>query len=140
MIVTQRMRGNFIDTAVFLGLLGSEKRATTAERCLLTLPISSVLVLNEVYDLCVDGGALTPTEAREYTGGLRGLCRISDVTVTDHDVAWALSVKYGLQFRDALIAACALSSGSDRMLSDRLPDGTILEDVLTIESPFKSRG
>lgn len=50
--------------------------------------------------------------------------------------ACRIAERYGFSFYDSLIIAAALESGCQRLLSEDLQDGQVIDNVLTVENPF----
>ena len=128
--------GDFIDSNVILYLLDDGPKADRAEAVLSAGGTISVQVLNEVLVNCVRKARMTLAEAGEFLAGIRGLCRVVDLTVEMHDVGRAVAARYGLSVYDAMIVAAALVAGCDRVLSEDMQDGLVVEGVLRVVNPF----
>ena len=128
--------GDFIDSNVILYLLDDGPKADRAEAVLSAGGTISVQVLNEVLVNSVRKARMTLAEAGEFLAGIRRLCRVVDLTVEMHDVGRAVAARYGLSVYDAMIVAAALVAGCDRVLSEDMQDGLVVEGVLRVVNPF----
>jgi predicted nucleic acid-binding protein len=62
---------------------------------------------------------------------------VVDLTLDTHDVGRAVAARYGLSIDDAMIVGAALVAGCDRLLSEDMQDGLVVEGVLTVVNPFR---
>ncbi len=131
------MNGDFLDSNVILYLLDNGAKADRAEAILAKGGIISVQVLNEVLVNCVRKAGMSLDEAGAFLGGIRRLCHVVDLTVEVHDVGRAVAARYGLSIYDAMIVGAALVAGCDRLLSEDMQDGLVVEGLLTVVNPFK---
>lgn len=132
------MGGDFIDSNVILYLLDDGHKADRAEAVLAEGGAISVQVLNEVLVNCVRKAGMDLTESGAFLAGIRRLCRVVDLTVEVHDVGRAVAARYGLSVYDAMIVGAALVAGCDRVLSEDMQDGLVVEGVLRVVNPFNA--
>ena len=130
------MSGDFIDSNVILYLLDDGPKADRAEAVLAQGGVISVQVLNEVLVNCLRKAGMTLDEAGAFLAGVRRLCRVVDLTAEMHDVGRALAARYGFSVYDSMIVGAALVSGCDRVLSEDMQDGLVVEGVLRVVNPF----
>ncbi|PLL14385.1 VapC toxin family PIN domain ribonuclease [Tabrizicola sp. TH137] len=130
------MGGDFIDSNVILYLLDDGPKADRAEAVLAAGGTISVQVLNEVLVNCVRKAGMDLAEAGEFLAGIRRLCPVLDLTVEVHDAGRAVAARYGLSVYDSMIVAAALVAGCDRVLSEDMQDGLVVEGVLRVVNPF----
>lgn len=130
------MSGDFIDSNVILYLLDDGEKADRAEAVLAQGGVISVQVLNEVLVNCLRKAGMDLDEASAFLAGVRRLCRVVDLTAEIHDVGRALVARYGLSVFDSMIVAAALVAGCDRVLSEDMQDGLVVEGVLRVVNPF----
>lgn len=130
------MSGDFIDSSVILYLLDDGPKADKAEAVLAQGGIISVQVLNEALVNCLRKAGMGLEEAGAFLAGVRRLCRVVDLTVGTHDVGRALAARYGLSVYDSMIVAAALLAGCDRVISEDMQDGLVVESMLRIVNPF----
>lgn len=135
-----RTGGDFIDSNVILYLLDDGAKADRAEAVLAGGGVVSVQVLNEVLVNCVRKAGMSLEEAGEFLAGIRRLCRVVDLTVEVHDAGRAVAARYGLSVYDAMIVGAALVAGCDRVLSEDMQDGLVVEGVLRVVNPFAWAG
>lgn len=135
-----RTGGDFIDSNVILYLLDDGAKADRAEAVLAGGGVVSVQVLNEVLVNCVRKAGMGLEEAGEFLAGIRRLCRVVDLTVEVHDAGRAVAARYGLSVYDAMIVGAALVAGCDRVLSEDMQDGLVVEGVLRVVNPFAWAG
>lgn len=130
------MGGDFIDSNVVLYLLDEGPKAERAEAVLAAGGVVSVQVLNEVLVNCVRKAGMRLDEAGDFLGGVRQVCRVVDLTVAVHDAGRAVAARYGLSVYDSMIVGAALVAGCDRLLSEDMQDGLVIEGELRVVNPF----
>lgn len=130
------MSGDFIDSNVILYLLDDGPKADRAEAVLAQGGVISVQVLNEVLVNCLRKAGMTLDEAGAFLAGVRRLCRVVDLTAEMHAVGRALAARYGFSVYDSMIVGAALVSGCDRVLSEDMQDGLVVEGMLRVVNPF----
>lgn len=130
------MPADFFDTNVVLYLLDDGPKAALAEQALARGGTISVQVLNETLVNCVRRAGMTLAEAGEFIAGIRAICAVVGLDVQTHDVGRALAERYGFSVYDAMIVAAALLSGCDRLVSEDMQHGLLVEGRLRIENPF----
>ncbi|MDH2328124.1 PIN domain-containing protein [Cereibacter sp. SYSU M97828] len=125
-----------IDTNVLLYLLGDGAKAATARDVLAEGGIVSVQVLNEMTTVCRRKVGMGWDEVRDLLGLVRERMAVVDLTEAVHDVGRALAERYQLSVYDAMIVASALVNGCERLLSEDMQDGLVIEGRLRIQNPF----
>ena len=78
-------------------------------------------------------------EAAEFLSGIRRLCHVVDLTVEAHDAGRAVAARYGLSIYDAMIVGAALVVGCERVLSEDMQDGLVVEGMLRVVNPFSEQ-
>ena len=68
---------------------------------------------------------------------LRGLLTVHPLTIEIHETGLALAERYGLSTYDAMIAASALHAGCNKLWSEDMQHGMVLEGRLRIVNPFR---
>lgn len=129
--------GDFIDSNVVLYLLDEGPKAERAEAVLAAGGVVSVQVLNEVLVNCVRKAGMLLDEAGDFLAGVRQVCRVVDLTVAAHDAGRAVAARYGLSVYDSMIVGAALVAGCDRLLSEDMQDGLVIEGMLRVVNPFE---
>lgn len=131
------MRADFLDTNVILYLLDEGPKADRAAALLAGGGLISVQVLNETLANCIRKAGMSWREAGEFLGGIRALCEVADLTAEVHRVGLALGERYGFSVYDAMIVAAALTGGCERLYSEDMQHGMLVEDRLRIVNPFR---
>lgn len=131
-----RMPADFFDTNVILYLLDDGPKADRAASLLASGGLISVQVLNEALVNCIRKAGLSWQEAGAFLGGIRELCEVANLTADIHDIGRALGEKHGFSVYDSMIVAAALANGCDRLYSEDMQDGMLVEGRLRIVNPF----
>ncbi|WP_299847371.1 PIN domain-containing protein [uncultured Paracoccus sp.] len=132
------MPADFFDTNVILYLLDDSPRADIAAGLLASTGVVSVQVLNETLVNCIKKAGMSWQQAGDFIAGIRQLCQVVDLTAEIHDVGTALGERYGLSVYDAMIVAAALLSGCDRLYTEDMQDGLLVEGRLRLVNPFRA--
>lgn len=131
----------FFDTNVLLYLLsGDARKAERAEMLIGAGGMISVQVLNEFATVASRKLGMAPSEIREVLGTVRVFCQVAPLTVETHDLGHEIAERYGFRLYDACICAAALLAGCDRLYSEDLQDGQLINGTLRIENPFAGPG
>ena len=130
------MRADFFDTNVILYLLDDSPKADIAEGLLASTGVVSVQVLNETLVNCIKKAGMSWQQAGDFIAGIRQLCQVVDLTAETHDVGMALGERYGFSVYDAMIVAAAFLSGCDRLYTEDMQDGLLVEGRLRLVNPF----
>ncbi len=132
------MNGDFFDTNIILYLLDGSDKADTAERILQSGGMISTQVLNEALVNCIRKARMSWEEAGGFLAGIRDICEVVDLTLEVHDIGRALGERYGFSVYDSMIVSAALVNGCNRLYSEDMQDGLVVEGVLRITNPFLS--
>jgi predicted nucleic acid-binding protein len=129
----------FFDTNILVYVVGQkDKRTDTAEALLAAGGTISVQVLNELANVSRKKLRMSWEEIDEVLAAIRVLCPSPlPLTVDTHDAGRRIAAKYGYSMFDGLIAASALEAECDRLYSEDLQDGQIIEGRITIRNPFQ---
>jgi predicted nucleic acid-binding protein len=131
------MPGDFFDTNVLVYIAsGRTPKADRAERLVRDGGLISVQVLNEIANVTRRKMRLSWPETRAFLSLIRGLLPIEPITLKTHETGLALAERYGLSVYDAMIAASALLAGCDRLWSEDMQDGLVIDRRLRIVDPF----
>ncbi len=131
------MRADFFDTDIVLYLLDDGPKADIAAGLLANGGAISVQVLNEALVNCIRKAGMSWQEAGNFLGGLRQLCEVIDLSAGIHDVGLALGERYGFSVYDAMIVSAALTGGCERLYTEDLQHGQLIEGRLRIVNPFR---
>lgn len=127
----------FIDSNVVLYLLSADAtKADCAEAVLAAGGVVSVQVLNEVTSVARRKLGMSWAETTEVLAGLRAVCPVEALTVETHDTGRRLAERYGLSVYDAMIASSALLAGCDRLYSEDMQHGLLIDRQLRVCNPF----
>jgi len=75
---------------------------------------------------------------RAFLVELREGLDILPVTIEVHDAGLRLAERYGFAIYDSFIVAAALAAACDKLWSEDMQDGLMVEDRLRIVNPFGS--
>lgn len=135
------MPGSFFDTNVLLYVVsGDVPKAARAEQVMSDGGIISVQVLNEIANVARRKMGLTWSEIRAFLAMIRDLLPVRPITIDIHETGLALAERHGLSIYDAMIAASALHDGCDRLWSEEMQGGMVLDGRLKIVNPFSQVG
>ena len=127
----------FVDSNVLLYLLsGDPTKADRAEALLAAGGTISVQVLNEFASVASRKLGMSMPEIREFLGVVRAVCTVEPISEATHDRGLAVSERYGFSIYDSMIVASALLAGCATLFSEDLQDGQVIDDQLTVRSPF----
>ncbi len=131
------MPGSFLDTIVLVYVASADDRkARRAEQLIDAGGTISVQVLNELANVARRKMRLSWAETGTLLSTLRALLTVTPLTLDIHLHGLALAERYKLSLSDAMIAAAALAAGCDRLWSEDMQHGLIIENQLRIENPF----
>ncbi|WGS17764.1 MULTISPECIES: PIN domain-containing protein [unclassified Bradyrhizobium] len=133
------MPGDFFDTNVLVYLAsGDPLKADRAEAVIARGGAISVQVLNEVTNVARRKMRMSWTETRAFLTILRNLLTVHPLTLESHDTGLDLAERYSLSTFDAMIAGSALHAGCDRLWSEDMQHGLVLDGSLRIANPFRA--
>ena len=113
-----------------------EIKADRAEQCLARGGVISVQVLNEFTSVASRKLKLSYPDIRDFLTTIRTMIPVEPLGLPTHDAALALAERYGFSFYDALIVSSALRAGCDRLYTEDLHDGQIIDQRLVVRNPF----
>ena len=135
------MPDSFFDTNVLVYIAsGDAAKADRAEAALAAGGAISIQVLNELTNVARRKMRMSWTDTRVFLTMLRGLLTVHPLTLEMHEAGLALAGRYRLSIYDAMIAASALDAGCDRLWSEDMQHGMILNGGLQIINPFRAGG
>ena len=133
------MPGDFFDTNVLVYVAsGRTPKADRAERLLRDGGIISVQVVNEIANVARRKMRLSWAETRALLSLIRGLLPVEPITIETHETGLLFAERYGLSVYDAMVAASALLAGCDRLWSEDMQHGMVIERRLRIADPFRA--
>jgi len=132
------MPGSFFDSNVLIYLAsGDAVKADLAERVVANGGSITVQVLNEISNVARRKMRLSWTQTHVFLSMLRSLLLVYPITIDVHETGLTLAERYGLSTYDAMIVASALLADCDRLWSEDMQDGMIIEQRLRIANPFR---
>jgi predicted nucleic acid-binding protein len=127
----------FIDSNIALYLLsGDTIKADRAEALIAAGGVISVQVLNDVMSVMRRKLGMTWAETDEVLAGLRAACSVEPLTAETYETGRRLAERYGLSTYDAMIVSAGMLAGCDRLYSEDMQHGLLLEGQLRICNPF----
>jgi predicted nucleic acid-binding protein len=131
------MAGSFFDTNVLLYVVSTDPaKADRAERLMLAGGIISVQVLNELANVARRKMRLSWTETHILLNAVRGLLSVHSITTELHDAGLVVAERYGLSIYDAMIVAAALHADCDKLWSEGMHNGLLVDSRVRITNPF----
>jgi len=132
------MPASFFDTNILLYITSSDaSKADKAEAAVAVGGAISVQVLNELTNVARRKMRMSWADTHAFLSMLRGLLTVHPLTIEVHETGLALAERYGLSTYDAMIAASALHAGCDKLWSEDMQHGMVLEKRLRIVNPFR---
>jgi predicted nucleic acid-binding protein len=133
------MPGNFFDTNVLIYLASQDAaKADRAEAVISDGGAISVQVLNELANVARRKMKMSWQDTHAFLSLLRGLLNVHPLAVETHETGLALAERYNLAIYDAMIAASALAADCDRLWSEDMQDGMVIDGRLRIVDPFRA--
>ncbi|KQN40348.1 hypothetical protein ASG37_00600 [Sphingomonas sp. Leaf407] len=127
----------FLDTNILLYAYADDPKQVSARRLIDGTPIISVQCLNEFAVVSRRKQQLSWIEiARRIALIRQGMSSIVPLTETIHADGLRIAERYKLQIYDSMIAAAALSAGCDRLWSEDLQHGLMIDGRLDVANPF----
>ncbi len=131
----------FFDTNVLMYLLSADnQKADRAEAILEAGGVISVQVLNEFTSVASRKFKMTYSEIREALSIVKAVCQIQPFTVETHEQGMVIAERFGISWYGSLIVAAALAAGSNRLYSEDLQHGRLIDGRLLIVNPFTEIG
>lgn len=132
------MPGDFFDTNVLVYIAsGRTDKADRAEHLVRDGGTVSVQVLNEITNVARRKMRLSWDETGAFLSLIRSLLPVEPITLITHETGLALAQRYRLSIYDAMIVASALLADCDRLWSEDMQDGLVIDGRLRIVDPFR---
>jgi len=132
------MPGDFFDSNVLIYVAsGRSEKADRAESLVRGGGTISVQVLNEIANVARRKMRLSWEEVHGFLTLIRGLLPVEPVTVATHQSGLALAERCGLSIYDAMIAAAALLADCNRLWSEDMQHGMLIDQRLRVVNPFR---
>ncbi len=131
------MSVDFCDTNIVLYTMSWDvRKASIAEGVLRTRPTISTQVLNEFAHVARRKLRLPWAELVPLLTKLQANCPVIPLTLDIHRQGLELAKRYGLSVYDAMIVSAALAAGCDRLWSEDMQHGLLVDKRLSIVNPF----
>ncbi len=131
------MSDNFFDTNILLYLVSADTvKAERAEQITANGGVISVQVLNEIANVARRKMRLSWSETHALLAAVRGLFKVTPITVEIHETGLALAERFNFSTYDSMIVAAALAADCDTLWSEDMQDGMVVEGRLKIVNPF----
>lgn len=131
----------FIDSNIWLYALlaGSEyAKEQTARNLVNRSVVVSIQVVNEVCFNLREKGSLPEENIRRLIQSFHADNFVVPITQAAQLSASTLRERYSFSFWDSLIVAAALEASCDRMFSEDMQHGLVVDGMLIIEKPFST--
>lgn len=129
----------FLDTNVVLYLLSAGlAKADRAEELVSAGGHVSVQVLNDFVAVARRKLKLDWHLIEETLAAVRAMCTVHPLTLTTHELGLRLVHQHQLAICDAMIVAAALEARCERLQSEDMHDGLLVDGRLRIANPFKA--
>lgn len=129
---------HFLDSSIWLNaFIGKEKKKTASQDLINLQPaIVSTQVINEVCTDLLKRGKRSEEDIRRFLEDMFTNHRVVELDKNGYITASELREKYGLSFRDSLIAAAAFVGGARMIYSEDIKPGQIFREVLHTTNPL----
>jgi predicted nucleic acid-binding protein len=133
------MNVDFIDTNVVVYLFSvdeAEKRQQAEDLVQQGASVISTQVLNEFSNVMLRKFGLSVAEVENACRELGGFFKVSNVSMETICRALRLKGRYKFSYFDALMVSSALEEGCQKIYTEDLQHGQIIENQLEIVNPF----
>lgn len=128
----------FFDTNILIYALGVDDKAIRAQSLLADSGFISVQSLNEFATVTRRKLRYDWPAIHEALAALRVLCpHIVPLTDAIHRDGLRIAERYRLSIYDSMIVTAALSAGCDRLWSEDLQHGLVVDARLEVANPFR---
>lgn len=134
------MAGDFLDSNVLVYAFTADPRATAAQALLERGCAISVQGLNEFANVARRKLGMSWRELLDALAAIRTLCpTVLHVGIETHADGLRIAERYGYAIFDSLVIASALEAGSERLRSEDMQHGMVIDGRLRITDPFGNR-
>lgn len=129
----------FLDTNIVVYAFIDDPRNEKALALLAKGCVVSVQVLNEFANVARRKLGMSWSEIGEALASVRTICpAILPMDAETHSLAMKIAEQHGFSVFDALMVAAALQGGCERLWSEDMHDGFVI-DGLRISNPFRKK-
>lgn len=133
------MACSFFDTNVLVYIAsGDAAKADRAEEIIAGGGSINIQVLNELTNVARRKMGLSWAETNRFLASFRSLLPVHPITVEVHETGIELAQRFNFAIYGAMIAAAALHAGCDKLYSEDMQDGMVIENRLQIVNPFRT--
>lgn len=127
----------FADTNIVVYAVGKDSdQRTRARRIVMEGVMVSAQVVNETVNVLTRKQGASLADAHEVAESLLDLCEVVPVDAATVREAIRLVRRYRFSHWDSLVVAAALLAGCERLYSQDLQHGQVIDGRLTIVNPF----
>ena len=127
----------FLDSNILIYAYGDDPKTKRAQSICSRPHVISVQSLNEFASVMHRKMRYDWDRIRPCLVSILDLAeQVLPLTVETHKIGIALAERYKLQVYDGMVLAAALEAGCDKLYSEDMQNGMIIEDSLTIRNPF----
>lgn len=135
------MSVEFVDANVMVYAFTTDPRTDRALAILEGRPVISVQCLNEFANVARRKLTMDWPDVRRSLQAIRRLCsNVMPIDLDVHEDALRIAERYGYRMFDCLIIASALQADSERLWSEDMQDGLVIDGRLSIANPFRTEG
>lgn len=128
---------DFLDSNIVLYAFGDDEvKSRIANQLLAEYPCISTQVLNECSHVMRRKLRWTPERTAEELENLLLVVRLQTLDILHIRLAWQVAARYGYSHFDSLMIAVALEAHCERLFSEDMQHGQIIEGRLRIVNPF----
>lgn len=128
---------SFLDSNVLLYQFSDEtEKSERAEALVREGGVISIQVLNEIASVARRKMGMSWREVRALSETLRALLKVIPLDEEIHAYGLSLCERYSISVYDSMIVAAAIASGCERLWSEDMHDGLLVDDRLAISNPF----
>jgi len=127
----------FLDTNIILYAFGNDEfKRQIAHNLLAQYPTISTQVINECSHVMRRKLFWSPEKVSEELEILLILVQLKTLDIQHIRSGWKIAARYGFSHFDSLMVASAFEAGCQRLYSEDMQHGQIIEDRLQIFNPF----
>lgn len=135
---TMQMPGKvFIDSNVVIYAIGqASTKAHLAAPLFIGSPTISTQVLSETANVASRRLGLSVSDIRKLMMQLEAMCTVEIISLVTIHTALDIRERYGFSWYDSLIVAAALEADCERLYSEDMQNGQVIEGRLSVINPF----
>lgn len=128
----------FIDSNIVIYAISQATgKAHLAAPLFVGLPSISTQVLSETANVASKRLGLSVSEIRKLISWLETMCTVEIITLATVHKALDVRERYGFSWYDSLIVSAALAAGCQRLYSEDMQHGQLIDGQLRVVNPFE---